>query len=731
MPEPLWAIILRPEHPWELGERLAEAIGEGLADLAVRDLFRSAWRGDLMQSMERLQIEASGLPVESQVLLWSGLALHVRIDDDSGAFRACLAHCREADAAQPCNAARLLPGLLEGHWQSARKRRSEGIRLGDALASGRLLDHHQALQLALRGLASPLLRDHDLLMRLARSDAAWIERLRFYDAVECGRVGEAADLAGRPALHHAQAEGPLIRAYTALTWIQQAVLGRHLPDPARTLDGPSAPWRHIGQPHLERSVRAVFASVIGRREDLATLAALPVTDDELFTPSCHFAVLPIRIALANGQPERAGELLARRRAAGVATYLDRALGLRRLLQQGDRGAAAAMAATLGRDLSAWDCRARVEFELRAAGELALCDLALLAGEQIQPAAPTPVPIAGHGLVGSSAAMTRVRAAVERFAGVELPVLVRGPSGTGKDLVARALHDASPRRKQPFVAVNCASLAEGLLESELFGHARGAFSGAAGARTGLVAAAGDGTLFLDEIGEISRHFQATLLRLLEYGDYRPVGSDASRRIRARIVAATNADLGRMVADGSFREDLFHRLCRLEIALPPLADHPEDIDELVPHLLERARGGRPATAAPALLDLLRQRRWQGNVRELRNRLESMVVLHPHLTRYGVDAFAAVDGGGASVPVLGTTNMSGQPVLPEDGKLQRLEALRRLLRERGRITRVEAARELGISPMTATVYLRGMCTEGSARKVMPNPAPRSHYFVAVTTT
>jgi transcriptional regulator with PAS, ATPase and Fis domain len=354
---------------------------------------------------------------------------------------------------------------------------------------------------------------------------------------------------------------------------------------------------------------------------------------------------------------------------------------------------------------------------------------LLAGEPAQPVAEVVAiaPKSGHGLVGSSPVMARVRSMVERYAAVDLPVLVRGPSGTGKDLVARALHESSPRRKHPFIAVNCAALAEGLLESELFGHARGAFSGSSGTRSGLVAAAGEGTLFLDEIGETSRHFQAALLRLLEHGDYRPVGADTAKSIRSRIVAATNADLDRMVADGLFREDLFHRLCRLDIALPPLSEHLEDIDELVPYLLERARGGRPAAVTPALLDLLRKRSWAGNVRELRNRIESMAVLHPHLVRYGVEVFASIDGfdSTAARPIGFMSTMNPTP-MPEDGKRQRLDVLRRLMRERGRLTRVEVARELGVSAMTATTYLRALCDEGVARKVMPNPAPRSHFFV-----
>lgn len=755
MDDPLWAIVLRVEHPWKLGEALATTVpssGAALPSLSLHEVYSAAWEGDLGAAIELLRDNGGTIAPEVRVLLWAGLALHVRLNDAGGLFRSCLAHCRSADELRSGSGLRVLAGLLEGHWNAARRGPgNQHERLGDHLSSNRLVDHHQVLQLALRGLASPLLRERALLARIAPGDVAWAERIRFYDAVEGGRVVEAAALAGRAALHHAQPEGPLIRAYTALTWLQQAVLGRHLPDPARALDGPSAPWRHIGDVHLEASVRAAFVSVIGRREDLAAVAAVPVTDEQLMTPSCHFAVIPIRVALAQGLPERAAELLSRRRAAGVATYLDRTLELRRLLQQNEQAAACTVATALARDMEAYDCRGRVEFELRAAGELELVDLLLLSTPSVPlvsengPRLTTPEVT---GLIGTSPEIVRIRAAAERFAPVDLPVLIRGPSGTGKDLVARALHAAAPRRTQPFIAVNCAALAEGLLESELFGHAKGAFSGAGVARHGLVAAAGEGTLFLDEIGEISRHFQAALLRLLETGEYRPVGADAVRRSRCRIVAATNADLVRQVADGLFREDLYHRLCRLEITLPPLSEHLDDLPLLVPHLVQLARGGRPADIDPELYHDLRARAWPGNVRELRNRLESMVVLHPHLTRYGRTEFHASDSGGAnsggasggdhrraaqttrhgvSFQAALTGPHGVEQAAPEAGKVQRITALIVLLRQRGRLTRVEVAQELQISAMTATAYLRELCQRGIARKVMPNSAPRSHYFVS----
>jgi DNA-binding NtrC family response regulator len=733
MEDPVWAVLLRPEHPWNLGGPLCTALADhgDQVGLSIATIFSSAWAGDVAATIERLQVEDQSVAPEVRVLLWAGLALQVRLNDAAGSFRYCLARCRVADELRTSTGLRVLAGLLEGHWNAARRQQQDqNQRLGEVLTSGRLVDHHQVLQLALRGLASPLLHERALLARIAPNEPNWCERIRFYDAVECGRVAEAAALAGRSALHATKGEEALIRAYTAITWLQQAVLGRHRPDPVRTLDGPSAPWRHIGATHLEQSVRSSFISVFGNSDEINHLGAgAEVTDEQLFTPSGHFAAIPIRLALAQGKPERAAALLARRRAAGVVTYLDRVLELRRLHQQGDRAAASVVGAAIARDIEAYDCRGRIEFELRAAQELSLVDL-LGCSAQSEPTVSVSVskPSGLGGLVGASTAMDRVRAAVSRFAAVDLPVLIRGPSGTGKDLVARALHETSPRKNQPFIAVNCAALAEGLLESELFGHAKGAFSGAATTRGGLVAAAGEGTLFLDEIGEISRHFQAALLRLLETGDYRPVGADTARTTRCRIIAATNADLAQCVADGSFREDLYHRLCRLEITLPSLVEHLEDLPDLVAHLVIQARGGRAADIDSALITVLRQRSWSGNVRELRNRLEAMVVLHPHMARYGVREFCVGDGHVAAVasPVAVFAPADDRP---ETGKQHRLVELESLLHQRGKLTRVEVARALQVSSMTATTYLRELCQRGVARKVMPNAAPRSHYFVSVS--
>ena len=232
--------------------------------------------------------------------------------------------------------------------------------------------------------------------------------------------------------------------------------------------------------------------------------------------------------------------------------------------------------------------------------------------------------AGQGLIGRAPAFVRMLDLVARVAPSNASVLLLGESGTGKELVARAVHDASPRARKPLVVVDCASLPETLFESELFGHERGAFTGATQAKPGLVESANGGTLFLDEVGDIPLPMQVKLLRLLETGTHRRVGSTEPRHTDVRVIAATHRDLPRMVADGRFREDLYYRLCVFPIALPPLRERASDIRLLAPALLQRVGPQRRLRLAADALALLQAQAFPGNVRELRNLLERSALL-----------------------------------------------------------------------------------------------------------
>jgi transcriptional regulator with PAS, ATPase and Fis domain len=230
----------------------------------------------------------------------------------------------------------------------------------------------------------------------------------------------------------------------------------------------------------------------------------------------------------------------------------------------------------------------------------------------------------QGLIGRSPAFLGMMEMVARVAHSDASVLLQGESGTGKELVANAIHQISRRSTRPFVAVDCSGLAETLFESELFGHERGAFTGAVARKTGLVEAASGGTLFLDEVGDIPLSIQVKLLRLLETGTFRRVGSTELRQAEVRIISATHRPLAEMVADGRFRQDLFYRLNIFPIDLPALRERGEDVILLSTSLLERLAGGRPLRLSDEVHDWLRHYHFPGNVRELRNLLERACLL-----------------------------------------------------------------------------------------------------------
>ena len=250
----------------------------------------------------------------------------------------------------------------------------------------------------------------------------------------------------------------------------------------------------------------------------------------------------------------------------------------------------------------------------------------------------------EGLIASSAEMVQVLDLVERVAPTDATVLIRGESGTGKELIAKALHHASQRAEGRFVAINCGALPEPLLESEIFGHVKGAFTGAGANKKGLFEEAHGGTLFLDEIGEMTPGLQVKLLRALQSGEVRPVGSTQFITVDARVVAATNRDLEPMIRQGSFREDLFYRLNVIPIVLPPLRDRREDIPLLAEHFLARfaQRQGRVLRLSAGATERLLRYAWPGNVRELENAMERLAILARDETIEPADLPAHVGAG-----------------------------------------------------------------------------------------
>ena len=244
--------------------------------------------------------------------------------------------------------------------------------------------------------------------------------------------------------------------------------------------------------------------------------------------------------------------------------------------------------------------------------------------------PSRPPSSGglYDLVGASPVMAELRARIELVSRAVSPVLVQGETGTGKELVARAIHACSSRRARPFVSVNASAIPEALLESEMFGHARGAFTGAAQSHRGLFAEADGGTLLLDEIGDMPLGLQAKLLRVLQSGEVRSLGAERASHVDVRVVAATHRNLAELVGSGRFREDLYYRLNVVSVDVAPLRSRPQDIPELAAFFFDRARARAPESPArrlsPGLPDALAAATWPGNVRELENAIERLVVL-----------------------------------------------------------------------------------------------------------
>jgi two-component system, NtrC family, response regulator HydG len=322
--------------------------------------------------------------------------------------------------------------------------------------------------------------------------------------------------------------------------------------------------------------------------------------------------------------------------------------------------------------------------------------------------------AAQGLIGRSPAFQRMLELVSRVGPSQASVLLLGESGTGKELVAQAVHEASPRAANPLVVVDCASLPETLFESELFGHERGAFTGANASKPGLVEAASGGTLFLDEVGDIPLPMQVKLLRLLESGTYRRVGSTELRRTDVRVVAATHRDLRAMVADGRFREDLYYRLSAFPIALPALRDRVEDIPLLAVALLARVAPQRRMALSAGALAALQRHPFPGNVRELRNVLERAALLADGTTIDPVHVARALGTDAPStVPrTSGSVETHGLPVQASDASLRSVEraALQAQLKAH-RGSRAELARKLGISERSLYRKLRDIEQEPPA--------------------
>jgi DNA-binding NtrC family response regulator len=259
------------------------------------------------------------------------------------------------------------------------------------------------------------------------------------------------------------------------------------------------------------------------------------------------------------------------------------------------------------------------------------------------------------LVGTSPSMRKLHAATERLANQDVSILIRGESGTGKELVARALHEHGARRSKRFVALNCGAIPDNLIDSELFGHAKGSFTGATSDRSGVFVEADGGTLFLDEIGDMPTAVQARLLRVLQEDEVRPVGSNTVRTVDVRVIAATHVDLAAAVESGKFRQDLYYRLNVVVLGVPSLRERLDDLPLLAAHFLRKHGGKQPPSLSPEALEVMAAYAWPGNVRELENALMHAIALHhgdvigPESLPVTITALRAKPSASSEIPVV----------------------------------------------------------------------------------
>jgi DNA-binding NtrC family response regulator len=597
-----------------------------------------------------------------------------------------------------------------------------------------------------------------------------VQLVQFVNAIETGSLKEAADLmpriaASSPHLLFKEAASIPYRGYQALLQLMHGI-----PDSTPEPTGGMPAWITITSHLLERQPDAALA--LAREDATRNLHALTGSGFEAFSL--------VRAELAARHPEGALRVLNLRNSKGNVHYLDDMFRARAEYLRANRRAAAECFNKALQAVDKYDAKGRLDFELRMACEIDYGDIvsltqdaarreakqsarraaelsAVTQTEQAQNNAATTPEI----IIGRSPAYQQLCEVIARFAPLDAPVLITGETGTGKELVARALHSASPRANEQFTALNCGSITETLLESELFGYTRGAFTGAVRDHKGLFESTGKGTLFLDEIGNISPRLQQALLRVLETSEIRPVGSSATRKVSCRIIAATNAGLEELAQHGLFRSDLLYRLQRLGIHITPLRERREDILPITRHFIDIGRPiGTHAKLSNELIEALRSYQWPGNVRELRNVIERMRLLHSdklsyndndleikfHAVNIGEKPFAATvaqhipppaGAQPANQPAIATPLQPDAPapavtmadVLQQgNSPMRRLEKLKALFTEHRKLTRNEVINVLHVSPNTATKDLKCLCEQHFIERIEPSASSRSYYFQLV---
>jgi transcriptional regulator with PAS, ATPase and Fis domain len=333
------------------------------------------------------------------------------------------------------------------------------------------------------------------------------------------------------------------------------------------------------------------------------------------------------------------------------------------------------------------------------------------------------------LVGDSNEIKSIRQKMEQFAALDTAVLISGETGVGKEVVAKLLHQLSQRSHEPFIAVNCGAISDTLIESELFGHMKGTFTGAEANREGLFMAAGKGTIFLDEVSSMSPHLQSALLRVLEEGEIRPVGSNRSLSVNARVIAATNEPLDQAVLSKKFRMDLYFRLARIHIHIPPLRSRTKDIPILAKYFFKKLYGSTDITLSEDFIAALKAHSWPGNVRELKNEIEYLALTSGGDTVFTASMFQKNRATSFLKPLSPSAPFEPtSPALepPNRRADDRIHGLKNLFRERHQLTRADIIRLTHCAPNTATKDLRILEKENFIKRINTSSHVRTSYFV-----
>lgn len=576
--------------------------------------------------------------------------------------------------------------------------------------------------------------------------------LQFINAVETGMLQEATRLGAeiQPNIHLLKTPIRVMYShyYSLLKLMREAIQN------IRISPHESSQIMHEGLPSL-----TILRCLISRESEAALrLARIEANKmlDSIFSSgfeSYNF----VRAELSACHWEAARRILSMRQVRGNTHYLDDLFMARVYLLSNNTERAARCFANVLKSAKKYEALGRVDFELLLACELSpmrLVELARLAEQtarlpekaheeeerSIVEVLSQPTPASLDLLIGQSPAIVTIKNMIRKLADVDAPVLITGETGTGKDLVARCLHETSYRRNHPFIAVNCGAIADTLLESELFGHMRGAFTGADKTHIGLFEEAGEGTIFLDEIGEVPLRLQSSLLRVIETREIRPVGSSTIKKVKCRVVAATNADIAKLAEQGRFRKDLLYRLQRLTIHIPPLRERREDIMLIVRYFIDLGRKiGTHAILAPELGEVLRSYDWPGNVRELKNVVERMRLMHSDKLSYSLEDLdlkfkpsTLKTDVEQPVPLTvesekNVSNLSEEEdfFFDSTSRIRRIERIKELFLKHKRLTRNEIVEALDISPNTATKDLKALVDEGFIVRVEPSASTRSHYF------